>query len=73
MNGLRCIQSVLGLDYGGIDFGVNSKGEVLVFEANATMAVNPPEPDQRWNYRLPAYKRIQAAIHQMLMSRAGCI
>jgi hypothetical protein len=71
MNGLRQIQSALGLDYGGIDFGLNARGEVLVFEANATMAVNPPEPGERWNYRLPAYRRICAAIHQLLLTRAA--
>jgi aromatic-L-amino-acid/L-tryptophan decarboxylase len=71
MNALQQIQSVLGLDYGGIDFGLNARGEVLVFEANAAMAVNPPEPDDRWNYRLPAYRRIHAAVQKMLIERAG--
>jgi aromatic-L-amino-acid/L-tryptophan decarboxylase len=72
MNALQQIQSVLGLDYGGIDFGLNARGEVLVFEANAAMAVNPPEPDDRWNYRLPAYQRIHTAVQRMLIERAGC-
>jgi hypothetical protein len=71
MDALRQIQSALGLDYAGIDFGLNAKGEVLVFEANATMVVNPPEPDERWKYRLPAYQRIHAAVEQMLINRAG--
>ena len=71
MNALQQIESILGLDYGGIDFGLNAKGELLVFEANATMVVNPPEPDERWNYRRPAFKRIQAAIQKMLMERAS--
>jgi glutamate/tyrosine decarboxylase-like PLP-dependent enzyme len=73
MNGLKRIQSALGLDYGGVDFGLNLKGEVLLFEANATMAVNPPEPDERWNYRLPAYNRINAAVQKMLIDRAGTL
>jgi hypothetical protein len=72
MNALQQIQSVLGLDYGGIDFGLNARGEVLVFEANAAMAVNPPEPDDRWSYRLPAYHRIHAAVQKMLIERARC-
>jgi len=71
MNALRQIQSTLGLDYAGIDFGLNARGEVLVFEANATMVVNPPEPDERWKYRLPAYQRIHSAVQKMLMARAG--
>jgi aromatic-L-amino-acid/L-tryptophan decarboxylase len=70
MSALRQIQSMLGLDYAGVDFGLNAKGEVLVFEANATMVVNPPEPDDRWNYRRPAYQRIHAAVQKMLLDRA---
>ena len=41
MSALHQIQSMLGLDYAGVDFGLSAKGEVLVFEANATMVVNP--------------------------------
>ena len=70
MNALEQIQSVLGLDYGGVDFGLSAQGEVLLFEANATMVVNPPEADERWNYRRPAYERIAAAIQKMLVDRA---
>ncbi len=54
---LQHIQKLLGLDYGGIDFGLNAKGELLVFEANATMVVNPPDAGECWKYRLPAYRR----------------
>jgi hypothetical protein len=61
----------LGLDYAGVDFGLNAKGEILLFEANATMVVNPPEPDARWNYRRPAYERIAAGVRKMLTDRAS--
>ncbi len=71
MKALREIQSTLALDYAGIDFGLNAKGEILLFEANATMVVNPPEPDQRWSYRRPAYEQIRRAIQQMLIERSG--
>jgi hypothetical protein len=71
MKALERIQSTLGLDYAGIDFGLNAKGEVLVFEANATMVVNPPDPGERWSYRLPAYERIRSAVQKMLVERAG--
>ncbi len=70
MNALERIQAVMALDYGGIDFGLNTKGEVLVFEANATMAVNPPEADARWNYRRAAYNRIHTAVQRMLIGMA---
>jgi tetratricopeptide (TPR) repeat protein len=65
------IQARLGLDYAGIDFGMNASGEILLFEANATMVVNPPEPDERWAYRRPAFERIEAAMRRMLMVRAA--
>jgi aromatic-L-amino-acid/L-tryptophan decarboxylase len=71
MDALKRIQSILGLDYCGIDFGLNAKGELLLFEANATMVVNPPEAHRRWNYRRSAYERIHAAVQRMLIERAN--
>ena len=66
MQALSRIQATLGLDYAGIDFGLSATGELLLFEANATMVVNPPEPDQRWAYRRPAVERIFTAVRRML-------
>jgi hypothetical protein len=71
MAALAEIQSRLGLDYAGIDFGLSASGEILLFEANATMVVNPPEPDEKWAYRRPAVERIYAAVRRMLMSRVA--
>ena len=71
MAALKEIQSRLGLDYAGIDFGLSVSGEILLFEANATMVVHPPEPDERWSYRRPAVERIYAAVRNMLMKRSG--
>jgi len=71
MAALAEIQSRLGLDYAGIDFGLSADGEILIFEANATMVVNPPEPDEKWAYRRPAVERIHAAVRKMLMERSG--
>ena len=68
MEALSRIQSTLALDYAGIDFGLNSAGEILLFEANATMVVNPPEPGERWAYRRPAVERIFAAVWKMLVN-----
>jgi glutathione synthase/RimK-type ligase-like ATP-grasp enzyme len=67
---LEQIQKTLGLDYGGIDFGLNDEGEVLLFEANATMAVDPPDVDPRWDYRRPAVAEIHKAVWRMLMDTA---
>jgi hypothetical protein len=71
MAALRQIQERLRLDYGGIDFGLNEKGEVLLFEANATMAVLVPEKDPRWDYRRPAVEKIYCAIWTMLRRKAA--
>jgi hypothetical protein len=66
MDALAQIQATLGLDYAGIDFGLSANGDLLFFEANATMVVNPPEPDERWAYRRPAVEQIYAAVRRML-------
>ena len=70
MAGLARIAEALGLDYAGVDFGLNAEGQILLFEANATMVVNPPDPDPRWDYRRVAVERILAAVRAMLVARA---
>jgi hypothetical protein len=71
MTALAEIQRVLGLDYGGIDFGLDGNGNILLFEANATMAILPPQPGDQWNYRRPAFEQACLAVHRMLISRAN--
>jgi glutathione synthase/RimK-type ligase-like ATP-grasp enzyme len=71
VTGLERIADELGLDYGGIDFGLSPDGDVLLFEANATMVVNPPEPDKRWAYRRSAVAKILDAVSNMILSRAA--
>jgi glutathione synthase/RimK-type ligase-like ATP-grasp enzyme len=73
MAALEQIQKTLGLDYGGIDFGLNDKGDVLLFEANATMTVIPPDADKRWDYRRPAVEQIYKAVWEMLMNRVQAV
>jgi tetratricopeptide (TPR) repeat protein len=70
---LLSIQNALGLDYGGIDFALNSRGEVLLFEANATMVVEQPCEDERWNYRRAAVDRIHQAVRSLLIKSAGAL
>ena len=70
MRVLEEIQSRLGLDYAGIDFGISQDGDVVLFEANATMVVNPPDPDERWTYRRAAVERIHAAVRSMVLARS---
>jgi tetratricopeptide (TPR) repeat protein len=69
--GLERIRSALALDYGGVDFAVNAQGEILFFEANATMVVYPPTTDPKWAYRSPAVEAVLAAVRTMLVNRAG--
>ena len=49
--GARTDTRRLGLDYAGIDFGLGPDGDLLLFEANATMVIAPPGADERWAYR----------------------
>ena len=60
----------LGLDYAGIDFAFGERGEVLVFEANAAMAVVAPDGDPRWDYRRAAIGRVVSAAQSMFAARA---
>ncbi len=65
MDALEQIGRLLDLDYGGVDFGVDAAGKIVVFEANATMAVYPPAGEV-YAYRRPAYDAIVAAVRAML-------
>lgn len=67
---LESIRETLALDYGGIDFAIDANGDVVVFEANATMIVPEPDDDKRWRYRLPHVQRIYDAVRAMLVRRA---
>jgi len=71
MAALRAIQAELGLDYGGIDFGLDRQGNLLLFEANATMVILPPGAEAKWDYRRPAVERACRAVHAMLIARAN--
>ena len=66
MAALDYMQRELALDYAGIDFGLSPQGDVLLFEANATMVVHLPEPEERWGYRRAAVERIHEAVRDML-------
>ena len=67
---LERIGAVLGLDYGGIDFAANAQGDILLFEANATMVMVPLAPDQKWAYRRAAFDKVFAAVRAMLTDRS---
>jgi glutathione synthase/RimK-type ligase-like ATP-grasp enzyme len=71
IDALDAICKVLALDYGGIDFGLDRDGNVLLFEANATMMVPPPDSNPIFIYRRPATEQIFAAVETMLLDRAS--
>ncbi|HTB22820.1 MAG TPA: tetratricopeptide repeat protein [bacterium] len=63
------VRTTLGLDYAGIDFSVDASGEVLFFEANATMVIAPPDAGAQWDYRRAPVKKVLDAVTAMLRSR----
>ena len=71
MQALKAIEAILGLDYAGIDFGVAADGSVLLFEANATMAILTPAADPIWDYRRAPIGRALAAATRLVRTRAA--
>jgi hypothetical protein len=70
MAALERIRDALGLDYAGVDFAIAPNGDLLLFEANATMVIAPPSQDQRWAYRRDAVAKILDAVAAMIMARS---
>jgi len=66
---LRAIRERIGLDYFGIDCGLDPDGHLLVFEVNASMLVHDDITD--FPYKDPFVRAIKAAFGAMLQSRAG--
>jgi len=71
MAALEGIRDALGLDYAGIDFGLGADGDLLLFEANATMVIAPPDRDERWAYRRAAIGAILDAAVAMIMRKSA--
>jgi tetratricopeptide (TPR) repeat protein len=67
---LERIRDTLGVDYAGVDFGLGCDGELLLFEANATMVIGAPSPDERWAYRRTAVDEILGAVVAMIMDKS---
>jgi glutathione synthase/RimK-type ligase-like ATP-grasp enzyme len=70
MGALGHIEKRLGLDYAGVDFGLDGDGNLLLFEANATMVIAKPGPEPHWSYRHATVERILAAVTEMIMAKA---
>jgi tetratricopeptide (TPR) repeat protein len=66
---LRAIRDRIGLDYFGIDCGLDRAGSLIVFEVNASMLVH--EDNAEFPYKDPAVRAIKTAFDAMLRRRAG--
>ncbi len=69
-NALGDICKELALDYAGADFGLDKEGNLVLFEADATMNIPPLGSDPRWDYRRPYVSNIMEAARKMLLDRA---
>ncbi|HUA09988.1 MAG TPA: hypothetical protein VMA98_12050 [Candidatus Acidoferrales bacterium] len=64
---LQSVAARLELAYAGIDFALDARGDVVVFESNATMAVRYPPVDSIWDYRRAAVDAVLSAVREMLL------
>ena len=67
-NALRAVAKATGLDYGGIDCGLNRDGRIVVFEANASMLVHD-ETTEDFEYKNQYIAKIKSAFDSMLFRR----
>jgi tetratricopeptide (TPR) repeat protein len=65
---LRAIRERIGLDYFGIDCGLDRDGRLVVFEVNASMLVHADNAE--FPYKDPYVRAIKAAFDAMLRKRA---
>jgi len=66
---LRAVRERFGLDYFGIDCGLDPDGNLVVFEVNASMLVH--DDNAEFPYKDPFVRVIKTAFNAMLRSRAG--
>jgi len=67
--GLAAIGAAVGLDLFGVDCALSSEGEVILFEANATMNFFPLSDDPAFAYLGTALARAHAAFDALLFGR----
>jgi tetratricopeptide (TPR) repeat protein len=66
---LRAMRERFGLDYFGIDCGLDREGNLVVFEVNASMLVH--DDNAEFPYKDPFVRAIKTAFGAMLRDRAG--
>jgi hypothetical protein len=65
---LREIHARIGLEYFGVDCGLDGSGNLVVFEANASMLVH--DRNEQFPYKAPFVLRIKTAFDEMLRKLA---
>jgi tetratricopeptide (TPR) repeat protein len=63
----------VGLEYFGIDCGIDRDGKVLVFEADAAMLVHTSDPIELYPYKHQFVPRIYRAIEAMIDRRKSAL
>ena len=63
---LEAVRERMPLDFFGMDFGVTQGGEVVLFEANATMSFFPFSTDPQFEYLKRCFAPAQAALRELL-------
>ncbi len=71
MSAIAAIGKRLDLDYGGIDFTVLPGGQVLVFEANATMLAHFERETGALAHKNPYVQHIVDAFERMMSRHAA--
>ncbi|MBV8085439.1 MAG: tetratricopeptide repeat protein, partial [Chloroflexi bacterium] len=72
MAALERISDAVRLDFGGMDFALDADGQVVLFEANASMVMPRPDgDDERWAYRTAPVQRVYDAVRVMLDNRVA--
>jgi hypothetical protein len=66
---LREIRERIGLDYFGVDCGLDRSGNLVMFEANASMLVH--DQNEGFSYKTPFVHRIKSAFDNMLRKCAA--
>jgi tetratricopeptide (TPR) repeat protein len=68
---LQAIRAAVGLEFFGIDCGLDRDGRLVVFEVNASMLVHANDPEPEFAYKRAPVARIKRAFDAMLAAAAG--
>lgn len=66
---LQEIRRAIGLDFFGMDCGLTRDGELLIFEANASMVLTSPGREEKFPYLAPYIARVKGSFLEMVHRR----